>query len=53
MFNLAIDSKLRCRDVVAVKVEDIAAHGYTNDRATVRRTACEVRANGPDPTSRR
>ena len=36
MFNLAIDSKLRGGDVVAIKVEDIAASGYTADRATVR-----------------
>ena len=36
MFNLAIDSKLRGCDVVAIKVEDIAANGYTADRATVR-----------------
>jgi hypothetical protein len=36
LFNLAIDSKLRGCDVVAVKVEDIAPHGYALDRATVR-----------------
>jgi integrase len=36
MFNLAIDSKLRGCDVVAIKVEDVAASGYTADRATVR-----------------
>ncbi len=36
MFNLAIDSKLRGCDVVATKVEDVAAGGYTADRATVR-----------------
>ena len=36
MFNLAIDSKLRGCDVVALKVEDVAPHGYTIDRATVR-----------------
>jgi integrase len=36
MFNLAIDSKLRGCDVVALKVEDIAPHGYATDRATVR-----------------
>src|ERR1700704_806107 len=36
MFNLAIDSKLRGCDVVAIKVEDIAASGYAADRATVR-----------------
>src|SRR5258705_6090272 len=36
MFNLAIDSKLRGCDVVALKVEDVAPSGYTVDRATVR-----------------
>jgi integrase len=36
MFNLAIDSKLRGCDVVALKVEDIAPNGYAIDRAMVR-----------------
>jgi integrase len=36
MFNLAIDSKLRGCDVVAIKVDDVAAGGYAADRATVR-----------------
>ena len=36
MFNLAIDSKLRDCDVVALKVEDVASSGYAVDRATVR-----------------
>ena len=36
MFNLAIDSKLRGCDVVALKVEDVAPSGYTLDRARVR-----------------
>jgi integrase len=36
LFNLAIDSKLRCCDVVALKVEDVAPNGYSIDRATVR-----------------
>src|SRR3954452_16519243 len=36
MFNLAIDSKLRGCDVVAIRVENVAAGGYTADRATVR-----------------
>jgi hypothetical protein len=35
MFNLAIDSKLRGCDVVALRVEDIAPNGYAVDRATV------------------
>ena len=33
---MAIDSKLRGCDVVAVRVEDVAPNGYTMDRATVR-----------------
>jgi integrase len=36
MFNLAIDSKLRGCDVVAVTVDDIAPNGYAVDRVTVR-----------------
>src|ERR1700724_1304732 len=36
MFNLAIDSKLRGCDIVVIRVEDVAASGYTADRATVR-----------------
>src|SRR5258708_18408959 len=36
MFNLAIDSKLRGCDVVALKVEDVAPNGYAIDRTTVR-----------------
>src|SRR6202047_5391436 len=35
-FNLAIDSKLRGCDVVALKVDDVAPSGYAVDRATVR-----------------
>src|SRR5437879_1520644 len=36
LFNLAIDSKLRSCDVVALRVEDVAPNGYASDRATVR-----------------
>jgi integrase len=36
IFNLAIDSKLRGCDVVSLKVEDVAPHGYALERATVR-----------------
>jgi integrase len=36
LFNLAIDSKLRGCDVVAIRVDDIAPNGYTVDRSTVR-----------------
>ena len=32
MFNLAIDSKLRACDVVALKVDDVAPSGYAVDR---------------------
>src|SRR5215468_1896311 len=45
LFNLAIDSKLRGCDVVAVRVDDVAPNGYTVDRATIRqrKTARPVR----------
>ena len=36
LFNLAIDSKLRGCDVVALRVKDVAPNGYAVDRATVR-----------------
>jgi integrase len=36
MFNVAIDSKLRGCDVVALTVEDIAPNGHAIDRAMVR-----------------
>ena len=36
LFNLAIDSKLRGCDVVALKVDDVAPNGYAIDRATIR-----------------
>ena len=36
MFNLAIDSKLRGRDVASIRVDDVAPNGYAVDRATVR-----------------
>jgi integrase len=35
LFNIAIDSKLRGCDVVALKVDDIAPSGYAADRASV------------------
>ena len=52
MFNLAIDSKLRGCDVVAIRVEDVAAGGYTVDRATVRqkKTGRPVRFELSDQT---
>ena len=36
LFNLAIDSKLRGCDVVALRVEDVAPNGYAIARVTVR-----------------
>ncbi|MCW9035406.1 MAG: tyrosine-type recombinase/integrase [Alphaproteobacteria bacterium] len=36
LFNLALDSKLRGCDVVSIRVEDVAPHGYALDRSTVR-----------------
>ena len=38
LFNLAIDSKLRGCDVVAIRVEDVAPNGYTRDRTSVRQS---------------
>src|SRR6202007_506027 len=53
MFNLAIDSKLRGCDVVALKVEDVAPGGYAVDRATVRqrKTGQPVRFELTEQTS--
>ena len=36
LFSLAIDSKLRGCDLVALRVDDVAPHGYTATRATIR-----------------
>jgi integrase len=36
LFNLAIDSKLRGCDLVALRVDDVAPNGYAASRATVR-----------------
>lgn len=38
LFNLAIDSKLRGCDLVALRIEDIAPRGYVADRATIRQS---------------
>ena len=38
MFNLAIDSKLRGCDLVALRVDNVAANGYAVDRATIRQS---------------
>ena len=57
MFNLAIDSKLRGCDVVALKVEDVAPGGYAVDRAIGTteedRATRQVRIDRADPTSSR
>ena len=52
LFNLAIDSKLRGCDVVAVRVDDVAPSGYAMDRATVRqkKTGRPVRFELTDQT---
>ena len=44
LFNLAIDSKLRGCDVVAVRVDDVAPSGYAMDRATVRQKKSQIQA---------
>src|SRR5262245_41518298 len=36
LFNLAIDSKLRSCDLVALRVDDVAPNGYAIDRANIR-----------------
>ena len=36
LFNLAIDSKLRGCDLVALRVDDVAPNGYAIDRANIR-----------------
>ena len=54
MFNLAIDSKLRGRDVVGLRVEDVAPSGYARDRATEEdRAARQIRTDGTDTASSR
>ena len=52
MFNLAIDSKLRGCDLVALRVEDVAPNGYAIDRANVRqrKTGRPVRFELTEPT---
>jgi hypothetical protein len=53
LFNLAIDSKLRGCDLVAFRVNDVAPHGYTMDRANVRqrKTGRSVRLPRIEPAS--
>ena len=45
LFNLAVDSKLRACDLVRLRIEDVAPHGYAAQRATVqqRKTGRPVR----------
>ena len=52
LFNLAIDSKLRGCDVVAIRVKDVAPSGYALDRATIRqkKTGRPVRFELTDQT---
>ena len=52
LFNLAIDSKLRGCDLVAVRVGDVAPSGYAMDRATIRqrKTGRPVRFELTDQT---
>ena len=52
LFNIAIDSKLRGCDVVALRVEDVAPSGYAMDRATIRqkKTGRPVRFELTDQT---
>jgi hypothetical protein len=45
LFNVAIDSKLRGCDVVALKVDDVAPNGYATDRASVRQKKPAGRLN--------
>jgi integrase len=52
LFNLAIDSKLRGCDVVALRVADVAPSGYAMDRATIKqkKTGRPVRFELTDQT---
>ena len=52
LFNVAIDSKLRACDMVRLKVETVAPHGQTLERATVRqrKTGRPVKFEITEPT---
>ena len=54
MFNLAIDSKLRGSYLVALRVDDVAPHGYAKDRANARqrKTGRPVGFELTEPTRR-
>ena len=49
LFNLAIDSKLRGCDLVALNVDDVAPNGYAVDRATVRQRFVRARQQDRPP----
>ena len=51
LFNLAIDSKLRGCDVVALKVEDIAPHGASDCPPKEDRSTSAVRGHRTIPPS--
>ena len=55
LFNLAIDSKLRGCDLVSLRVEDVAPHGYAIDeRLFVRgRPAVPFASNSPNKLAKR
>src|SRR5215203_6208021 len=48
LFNLAIDSKLRGCDVIAVQIDDVAPNGYAVTRRAMSWPACSP-ASGPRP----
>jgi integrase len=52
IFNLAIDSKLRSCDLVALRVDNVAPNGYATDRANIRQrqTGRPVRFELTEPT---
>ncbi|WP_045836577.1 tyrosine-type recombinase/integrase [Hyphomicrobium sp. 99] len=52
LFNLAIDSKLRGCDLVAVRLDDVGPSGYAMDRATIqeKKTGRPVRFELTDQT---
>ncbi len=52
LFNLAIDSKLRACDVVNLKVDDVAPHGYAIERATVRQRKTPSNSRSPSRPAR-
>ena len=52
LFNLAIHSKLRGSDLVALLVDDVAPNGYAIDRANVRQRKTEVHLFAPSTSVR-